>query len=223
LIWVNETAAGRQPSWPMHLARETVELLVQAAIACHPSDDHRGLRDREWTALRFLARANRFSRTPSALAGYIGSTRATTTQLIKVLEERSLVVRRVSDRDKRSVVLCLTAQGERLLAQHDPIRGVVDAVAALVREDCVKLKHALHEILNRIDTPLAQARAGSCRDCIFLSQGRPSTASARPGSASARPVKGRQAAEFQCRLHRAPLMAGETDLLCTSFERASAS
>jgi MarR family transcriptional repressor of emrRAB len=217
----------------MHLARETVELLVQAAIACHPSDDPRGLRDREWTALRFLARANRFSRTPSALADYIGLTRATATQIVKVLEDRSLVVRRPSDRDKRSVVLCMTAQGERLLAQHDPIRNVVDAVATLVTEDCVKLKHSLHAILNRIDTPLLQAKAGQCRDCIFLSQG---SASARPGSATARQNsasalsdrarahpggKGRQTTEFHCRLHRAPIMAGETDLLCTSFESAS--
>ncbi|MBR0775883.1 MarR family transcriptional regulator [Bradyrhizobium diazoefficiens] len=185
----------------MHLARETVELLVQTAIACHPSDDQRGMRDREWTALRFLARANRFSRTPSALADYLGSTRAMATQIIKILEERSLVVRRPSDRDKRSVVLCVTAPGERLLAQHDPIRGVVDAVATLVTADCVKLRDSLHAILNRIDTPLPQAKAGSCRDCIFLSQGR-------------------RASEFQCRLHRAPIMAGETDLLCTSFERA---
>ena len=204
----------------MHLARETVELLVQTAIACHPSDDQQGLRAREWTALRFLARANRFSRTPSALAGYIGLTRATATQIIKVLEERSLVVRGPSDRDKRSVVLCVTTQGERLLSQHDPIRGVVDAIATLVTEDCVKLKDSLHAILKRIDIPLPQANAGRCRDCIFLSQGR---ASARPGSAIARPgSKGRQVAEFQCRRHRAPLMSGETDLLCTSFERVSA-
>jgi DNA-binding MarR family transcriptional regulator len=201
----------------MHLVRETVELLVQAAVACQLSDDLRGLRDREWTALRFLARANRFSRTPSALADYIGSTRATATQIVKTLEERSLVARKPSQRDKRSVVLCLTAQGERLLAQHDPISGVVNAVAALVTEDCVKLKDSLNAILNRIDTPLPQANAGPCRDCIFLCSG---NASPRPGSASARPGKARSAPELRCRFHKAAILPDETDLLCTSFERA---
>lgn len=194
----------------MPIIRETVELLVQAAGACNVSDNRRGLRDREWAALRFLARANRFSKSPSALAHYIGATRATATQLIKMLEDRSYVVRRSSLRDKRSVILCVTAQGERLLTQHDPINSVVHAIAALVAEDRVQLKNSLNAILNRIDSPYQQVNAGVCRDCIFLGKGRAATG----------PSKARANDEFRCRLLRAPLAAHETELLCTRFERA---
>lgn len=108
----------------MPLAREAVELLVQAARAWYFEGNQHGLRDREWMALRFLGRANRFSRTPSALAGFIGSTRATASQIVKTLESRSFLVRKPSHEDKRSVVLHVTAQGEKCLSQHDPINHV---------------------------------------------------------------------------------------------------
>ena len=115
----------------MPLAREAVELLVQAARAWYFEGNQHGLRDREWMALRFLGRANRFSRTPSALAGFIGATRATASQIVKTLEGKSFLVRKPSHEDKRSVVLHVTAQGEKCLSQHDPINHVVNAVTAL--------------------------------------------------------------------------------------------
>jgi DNA-binding MarR family transcriptional regulator len=194
----------------MIFARETVELLIQAA-GCFQFDDGReGLRDREWAALRFLSRANRFSRTPSALADFMGITRAATSQIVKPLEEQSYLARKPSPDDKRSVLLFVTPKGEKLLAQHDPINGVVDAVAALYPDDCVKLRNALNAILNRIDQPQTQANAGLCRDCIFLQR-------AAPGAGTG---KARSNAEFSCRFHRAPITVHETDLLCTNFERA---
>jgi len=194
----------------MTLIRETVELLVQAAGACQVLDDLRGLRDREWKALRFLARANRFSKSPTAVADYIGTTRATATQIIKTLEDKSYVVREPAPRDKRSVMLCVTAQGENLLAQHDPISGMANAIATLGAEDRLKLRNALNEILNRIDAPRSETAVGRCSDCIFLRKG-----------ADARPGKARTDVEFRCRLHRAQLALYETEQLCTSFERAS--
>lgn len=194
----------------MSLIRETVELLALAAGAFQFPEDLRGLRDREWTSLRFLARANRFSRSPTALAAYIGATRATATLIIKTLEDKGHLARRPSPRDKRSVMLCVTAQGERLLSQHDPINGVVHAVAALIAEDRVRLRDSLNAILDRIDSPYQQGNAGVCRGCIFLSK----------NSTAAGSGKARANAEFRCRYHRAPIAAHETELLCTSFERA---
>jgi DNA-binding MarR family transcriptional regulator len=195
----------------MPLIRETVQLLIQAAGACNLPDDRHGLRDREWTALRFLARANRFSRTPSALADYLASPRTTATQIVKALEDRSFVVRRPLQHDKRSVMLCVTAQGERLLAQHDPVSGIANAIAALITEDCVRLRNALDAVLKRIGSPLPQAAAGPCRGCVFLRKTATDTRSERP----------RANAGFHCRLHRASMTVHETALLCTSFERLS--
>lgn len=81
-------------------------------------------------ALRFLARANRFSRTPSALAQFIGVTRATVFQMVKELERRDYLERRRFPKDKRSVTLAVTPQGKRTLA-GDPIKPLVNAIFAL--------------------------------------------------------------------------------------------
>src|SRR6516164_9702868 len=115
----------------MDVARDTVDLLFQVVRGCYFDDDRRGLRDREWTALRFLSRANRFSRTPSALAVFMATTRATASQIVMALEQKSYLVRERSQGDKRSVMLRVTPLGEKLLAQHDPINAVISAVAAL--------------------------------------------------------------------------------------------
>jgi MarR family transcriptional regulator, negative regulator of the multidrug operon emrRAB len=74
----------------MPLTREAVELLIQAARAWYFEGDQHGLRDREWMALRFLGRANRFSRTPTALAGFIGATKTTASQIVKALEKNRI-------------------------------------------------------------------------------------------------------------------------------------
>lgn len=193
----------------MPLAREAVELLVQAARAWYFEGNQNGLRDREWMALRFLGRANRFSRTPSALAGFIGATRATASQIVKTLEAKSFLVRKPSHEDKRSVVLHVTAQGEKCLTQHDPINHVVNAVTSLGTEECGRLRDSLREILNHIDAAHQRLDASICRDCMFLAE-------RSPGAGAG---KVRTTAEFMCRLYRAPISLEETELLCTSFER----
>jgi DNA-binding MarR family transcriptional regulator len=191
----------------MPLTYETVELLVQAARPWYFEGEKHGLRDREWMALRFLGRANRFCRTPSALAAFIGATRATATQIVKALEKKSYVVRKRSHEDKRSVVLSVTPQGEKCLGQHDPVNLVLGAVSALAPEECVKLRDSLKEIMNHLHTAHHRLYASNCRDCVFLAE-------RAPGAG-----KGR--AQFTCRLNRAPVSLDEIDLLCTSFERAT--
>ena len=192
----------------MPLNREAVELLIQAARAWYFEGDQHGLRDREWMALRFLGRANRFSRTPTALAGFIGATKTTASQIVKTLESKSYLVRKPSREDKRSVVLCVTAQGEKCLSQHDPINHVLNAVAALGSEECTRLRSSLSRILNHLDATHQRLNASICRDCMFLAE-------RGPGGA-----KGRSAGEFMCRLYRAPISQEETELLCTNFEQA---
>ncbi|WP_354064580.1 MarR family transcriptional regulator [Bradyrhizobium sp. RT6a] len=190
----------------MLLAREAVELLVQASRIWYFEGNQHGLRDREWMALRFLGRANRFSRTPSALAGFIGATRATASQIVKTLESKSFLVRKPSQKDKRSIVLHVTAQGEKCLNQHDPVNHVLNAVTALGADECVRLRDLLRAILSHLDAAHQRLDASVCRDCMFLTERGPGTG------------KRRATAEFTCRLYRAPVALEETELLCTNFE-----
>ncbi|MGY8634597.1 MarR family transcriptional regulator [Bradyrhizobium sp. 14AA] len=188
----------------MTAAREAVDLLIQAGGSWQFDDALNGLRDREWMALRFLARANRFSRTPSALAQFVGTARATASQTVKRLEDKGYLQRRTSDQDKRSVILDITQRGEKILLS-DPITQLVNAIAAL-ELGANTFRDLLHQLLEQLDARRSRHHADSCRKCIFLTE----TASNRAS---------RRQPEYTCRFFRATIGEAEIDLLCFNFER----
>jgi MarR family transcriptional repressor of emrRAB len=191
----------------MTLAREAIDLLLQAANSWQFDGTRHGLRDREWMALRFLARANRFSRTPSALAEFVGLTRGTASQMVKRLEGKGYLERRRSAEDQRSVTLHVTPRGEKFLSR-DPINALVNAVGALDTGG-TNLRGILRHVLDRLGTTQHRHHADICRECMFLAKNRTkATAKAE--------------AEFTCRFFRATIKTEEIDLLCFNFERRGA-
>ena len=101
-----------------------------------------GLNPAQWEALRYLSRANRFSRTPAALADYAGST-----QTLIALEQKGLASRQASRRDGRSVELALTRRGEAVL-RDDPLRRLADDVSVATGGDAGELLATLQAILS---------------------------------------------------------------------------
>ncbi|MET4115664.1 MarR family transcriptional repressor of emrRAB [Bradyrhizobium sp. JR4.1] len=188
----------------MNLARESIELLEQVARILWFEGAKHGLRDREWMALRFLSRANRFSRTPSALASYVGTTRGTASFIIGELERLGYLERKRSAQDKRSVMLSVTQQGKKFLVR-DPVNVLVESIAVLEDEAKVSFRDALRHVLDQSDAAEQRHHTDVCKRCIFLREDRSTTDS-------------RTTAEFSCRLFRAPIAEAEVDLLCTSFE-----
>ena len=89
-----------------------------------------GLTAAQWAALRYFARANRFSRTPSAFAAFHGTTRGTASQTIKSLETQGYLTRTRSEADGRSARLDLIDKASAILA-HDPFEALVRAADAL--------------------------------------------------------------------------------------------
>ncbi|EIG58619.1 winged helix DNA-binding protein [Bradyrhizobium canariense] len=188
----------------MNLARESIELLEQVARILWFEGAKHGLRDREWMALRFLSRANRFSRTPSALASYVGTTRGTASFIIGELERLGYLERKRSAQDKRSVMLSVTQQGKKFLVR-DPVNVLIESIGVLEDEAKVGFRDALRHVLDQSDAAEQRHHTDVCKRCIFLREDRSTTDS-------------RTTAEFSCRLFRAPIAEAEVDLLCTSFE-----
>jgi DNA-binding MarR family transcriptional regulator len=188
----------------MNLAREAIELLGQVARILWFEGTKHGMRDREWMALRFLSRANRFSRTPSALASYVGTTRGTASFIIGELERLGYIERKRSTKDKRSVTLSVTQQGKKFLAR-DPVNGLVEAIDVLDDDSKIRFRDTLRHVLDQADAAEQRHHTDVCKRCIFLREDR--TAS-----------ENKTAVEFTCRLFRAPIAEAEIDLLCTSFE-----
>ena len=57
------------------VALEAAHLIDRLERLARLGDAPGGINPAQWKALRYLARANRFSRTPAALADYLASTR----------------------------------------------------------------------------------------------------------------------------------------------------
>ena len=77
------------------------------------------------TALSYLARANRFSRSPSQVAEFMTATRGTVSQTLKVLARKGLITEFRSQLDKRSISYSITEKGKALLQKTTAIEIAV--------------------------------------------------------------------------------------------------
>lgn len=179
--------------------RTVAEMVIQLGRAGF-CEGPGGLTPAQWTALRYFSRANRFSRTVSAFAGFHATTKGTASQTVKSLVGRQLLTRTPSERDGRSVTLDLTSAGEALLAQ-DPFQSLVHAVARLPREQRRDVAAGLAQVLEDLARESGRRRFGACKDCFYLC-----------GAF----VLG-QPAVFTCRLVGEPLDRNETGQICVNF------
>jgi DNA-binding MarR family transcriptional regulator len=145
-------------------ASEVAEQLVHLARLVHGGARDDGLTPAQWTALRYFARANRFSRTPSAFSDFHATTRGTASQTVKSLVALGLLERRQNEQDGRSALIEVTQAGRDKLAQ-DPIESLADLIAALPPTE----RQAFSAALTRLTGSMARLRAspvfGNCVDC----------------------------------------------------------
>jgi len=126
-----------------------------------------GLYPAQWAALRYFARANRFSRTPMALTHYLGSTRGTVSQTIIALERKGLVTRTPSERDKRSVDVELTTTGKNTLL-NDPILHLAENIASATKEQAKTTRKLLEKILLQLVEENSGNAFGQCKTCLHF-------------------------------------------------------
>src|SRR5881227_1776643 len=144
-------------------ARETAEFLLLVGRLVQAEGYDGELSPAQWMALRYFARANPFSRTPSAFAEFQATTRGTASQAIKALEAGGYLVRQRSKADGRSVSLRLTNKGKKALAR-DPFEVLVRAVDSLDAKE----QTAMHQALTTVAASGAHRRFGVCQDCTYL-------------------------------------------------------
>lgn len=163
-----------------------------------------GLNPAQWEALRYLARANRFSRTPAALADYLGSTRGTVSQTLIALEQKGFVERTQSARDKRSIDLELTPQGETAL-KGDPLLTLARDLGASAGQDISNLVDTLRAVLSRAVARNDGKAFGACHTCRHFQ---------RNVGASSRAL-------HRCGLLDEPLSESDSRAICVEQELAS--
>lgn len=126
-----------------------------------------GLVPAQWEVLRFLARANRLSRSPGHVARYLGATKGTVSQSLLTLEKKGLVSRRTKEGDERFVLLDLTDRGRETL-RADPLLAVASDLEALGNKTRRRFARGLAELLELEIARQGAARFGTCAGCAHF-------------------------------------------------------
>ena len=133
----DESGDARMIAWPL-------ERLARVMRAREHED---GLNPAQREALRYLARANRFSNTPGALTRYLGATKGTISQTVMALERKGLIAKAARDA-RKSVRLTLTDKGRETLAS-DPWIELEAAVEELGGKTRRRMQRGLEQLLAR--------------------------------------------------------------------------
>jgi len=126
-----------------------------------------GLNPAQWEALRFLARANQYSRSPTALAEYLGATKGTVSQTLIALENKGLITRCKKTCDRRQVDLCLTDAGQAMLAK-DPMLTLQRAAASMADDLGPHLVKGLARLLHDLQNRHHVLEFGVCQECSLF-------------------------------------------------------
>lgn len=171
------------------------EQIVHLARLAHGAGDT-GLTPAQWTALRYFARANRFSRTPSAFSEFHATTRGTASQTVKSLIALGLLTRCANEADGRSTLIEVTAAGRAMLAR-DPLADLSGCIAALPEGQRATLDAALAALAMAMARVRTAPIFGPCNGCNHCD-------TTRPGPA-------------YCRCTQTLLDEGEMGALCADF------
>jgi DNA-binding MarR family transcriptional regulator len=147
--------------------QETLFELERLARLLRSSDGASGLHPAQWEALRYIARANRFSNSPRALALYLGATKGTISQTVLALMKRGLIAKAAREGDSRSVTLVLTEVGQALLA-NDHLQHVENLITDLGDKTRKRFAKGVSELLSGLVTQQNEQQFGQCYGCRFL-------------------------------------------------------
>ena len=160
-----------------------------------------GLNPAQWEALRFIDRANHYSRNPGALAEYLGTTKGTASQTLIALEEKGMIARTRGNQDRRQVLLELTDAGCTALA-GDPVVEIARAAERIEGIDAAALTSGLSALFLELRRPSEHPTFGQCGQCVHL-------------GSNERPAD--PAGPHCCRLRQGALSVDDLDRICVDY------
>lgn len=116
-------------------------------------------------ALHYLGRCNRYSNTPLAVADFLGLTKGTVSQTLRVLEVNGLIEKQTDPRDRRVVHLVVTPEGREVLLGTVPpqvFKAAFGGMAAAEREAMLRVFDGL---LRRLQRANGLRSFGACKSC----------------------------------------------------------
>ena len=160
-----------------------------------------GLTPGQWSVLRYFARANRFSRTPSAFAAFHSTTRGAASQAIKSLVAQGYLRQTRSETDGRSIRLDLTAKARAFIVD-DPFEALARAADALPPGVRGHFVNALQRMQGHVASEMGKPLFGTCEMCDHLEGDGCCIEGLLP---------------YACRFVSEPLIAEELNEICINF------
>ena len=161
-----------------------------------------GLQPVQIEVLHYLASCNRFSDNLMAVVDYLGQTKGTISQTVKVLEQKGLVEKIQDDIDKRASHLVITQAGREFIDEK-----LIDAHFDFAFEQLSKDQQALlSSALSSFTRSLMQSSGlntfGVCQTCKFHDQ---------------------HQGQYYCNLLQTPLYESDIDKVCKEHTAPDAS
>jgi DNA-binding MarR family transcriptional regulator len=184
------------------------EFVNRLGRAAHCLQFEQGLNPAQWETLRYLARANRYSRSPTAIAEFLGTTKGTVSQTIRALEAKGYLRRSKDCSDGRAICLEVTDAGCAVLEQ-DPIKRLEQAVAALPPETSKVMLSGLRALMGKLQDNCGGRAFGLCGECGHLREGEEACGSTTADN------------QTQCGLNGDPLNDADKAQICVNFRAAA--
>ncbi len=148
-------------------------------------------------ALDFLTQCNRYSDTPQAVAEFLGLTKGTVSQTLKVLEQKGLLRKQGDARDKRLVHLKPTVKGLQLVNRAVPAKSLVRGFEELSKPESQAVVEQLRCILHSVQRANGLKTFAPCHSCRFNQQ---------------------RERDFFCQLTQEPLTEKDVTLFCREHQ-----
>lgn len=159
-----------------------------------------GLLPVQLEALTYLIRCNRYSDTPQAVTEYLGLTKGTVSQSLKILEHKGFLKKHQDTEDKRITHLTPTAKGRKLIEQSFPAKSLKSALAKMKPLPAGSLEENLRTLLREMQYINSRNSFAACHTCRF----------------NEHHPKG-----YVCGLTKEPLSEREIQLICREHEYPS--
>ena len=147
--------------------------------------------------LDYLARCNRFSNTVLAVSNYLGITKGTISQSIKLLEGRGFIKKKPDPHDRRVTRLTLTAKGSKLAKGSVRLEGWDAVLASYPQQRIDACALFLSDFLAKLQKRNGYRTFQQCRGCRHLRE---------------------ESSGYRCGLTRQPLKARELEQICMEYE-----
>lgn len=152
-----------------------------------------GLQPVHLQALSYLSQCNRYSDTSAAVTDYLGTTKGTVSQTLRVLEKKGCITKLTDTKDKRVQHLKVSASGHEILSAFLPPEKFREASNQVCGTDRDQLVILLTGMLRKLQIANHSKSFGVCKSCrFFCSDG----------------------AQYQCGLTKEPLSTDDSEKIC---------